>query len=577
LIENNGKLQLDDKAWKRLPIDTKYFDEEFKWKLIVALTEKLPEDRGIDDILDGILIKSENWQALNLLMNKYRGKVQTIYIDPPFNTGEEFLYKDNYQNSTWLTLMENRLSLSKHLLKDTGSLYCHLDHNSNYLVRFLLDSIFGHDNFQNEIVWKRLTYKQTQTKGYGVLHDTILYYTKTDNYLWTDYRVDYEQETINKYFYWVETPDGRNIKLSKAQLDGKEPIPEGRRFALNPLINVNPDRPNLRYEFLGFVRTWKYTKEKMIELYKKGIVFQPKPEALPQKKQYLDESKGMKLNDLWTDISGVMGNSKECLGFNTQKPEALLERIILASSNENDWVLDFFLGSGTTTAVTHKLKRKWIGIEMGDYFDYIVLSRMKEVLAGSGKHEPCGISRKVNWQGGGIFKYHTLEQYEDALENIEFENSQKELYGLTDYLVKYFLEWETKRSRTFLNIDELKDPFNYKLKIIENYQQKIVSADLIETFNYLLGLHVKGYKVLEDNNREYIFVFGKKSGKKIAVIWRCLKDINFEKDKEIIEEQIMEFNPDDIYINGDSMVKGFKPIEPVFRSLMFRRRNNARL
>ena len=563
LIESNTS---EGKEWKKLPIDTKYFDEEFKWKLLVALTK----ENNLDEILDGILIKSENWQALNLLLNKYYEKAQTIYIDPPFNTGGEFLYKDNYQDSTWLTLMENRLSLSKYFLKDTGNIYCHFDHNSNYLARFLLDMIFGSNNFRNEIIWKRLTYKQTQVKGYGVLHDTILYYTKTDNYLWTDYRVGYDEERISKYFCWVETPDGRNIKLSKAQLEGKEPIPEGRRFALNPLINVNPDRPNLKYEFLGFVRTWKYTKEKMLEYYKKGIVFQPTPGSLPQKKQYLDESEGMKLNDIWTDISGVMGGSKEYLNFDTQKPEALLKRIILASSNTNDIVLDFFLGSGTTTAVAQKLKRKWIGIEMGDYFEHLVLPRMKEVLAGFGKHEPCGISKEEKWQGGGFFKYHTLEQYEDALENIEFEKPQKTLYEFSDYFIKYMLEWETKNSKTFLNLDEMKDPFNYKLKIIENYQQKTINVDLVETFNYLIGLNVSRYEVLQENGRKYVFVFGEKDGKRIAIVWRSIKDIDFEKDKEIIEAKLKELESDEIYINGEALVKGFRHIELQFKALMFK-------
>ena len=284
----------------------------------------------------------------------------------------------------------------------------------------------------------------------------------------------------------------------------------------------------------------------------------------------MDESEGMKLNDIWTDISGVMGGSKEYLNFDTQKPEALLKRIILASSSTNDIVLDFFLGSGTTTAAAQKLKRKWIGIEIGDYFEYLVLPRMKEVLAGFGKHESCGISKEEKWQGGGFFKYHTLEQYEDALENIEFEKPQKTLYKFSDYFIKYMLEWETKNSKTFLNLDEMKDPFNYKLKIIENYQQKTVNVDLIETFNYLIGLNVSRYEVLQENGRKYVFVFGEKDGKRIAIVWRSIKDIDFEKDKEIIEAKLKEFEPDEIYINGEALVKGFRHIEPEFKALMFK-------
>jgi len=391
-VSNCEELQEKYPQWEKLPIDTKYFDKNFKWNLLAAVSRK----NRLEDILDGILLKSENWQALNTLANKFRERIQLIYIDPPFNTGEEFSYRDRFAESTWLTMLENRISLSYHLLNRIGSLYCHLDRNSNHLGKFLLNEIFGQDNFRGEIVWKRLTYKQTQVKGYGVLHDTIYFYTKGKDYLWTDYRIPYDKERLKKYFRWIETPDGRIYKLTKDQLDGKKPIPPGRRFALNPIVNVNPNRPNLRYEFMGFLRTWKYTKEKMIELYEKGLIFQPTPHALPQKKQYLDESKGMKLNDLWTDISGLMGNSRENFGFSTQKPEALLKRIILASSRKGDWVLDFFLGSGTTVAVAHKLGRKWIGIEKGSHFYSVVLRRMKEVLAGRGKHEPGGISKEVD-------------------------------------------------------------------------------------------------------------------------------------------------------------------------------------
>jgi len=131
------------------------------------------------------------------------------------------------------------------------------------------------------------------------------------------------------------------------------------------------------------------------------------------------------------------------------------------------------------------------------------------------------------------------------------------------------LEWETKKSKTFLKIDEMRDAFDYKLKIIESYQQKIVNVDMVETFNYLLGLKVKSYKFFKDNKRRYVLVFGEKEGEKIAIIWRNIKDIDFEKDKEIIAGKIKHFNPDRIYINGDAMVNGFKPVELEIRDLMF--------
>jgi len=327
-------------------------------------------------------------------------------------------------------------------------------------------------------------------------------------------------------------------------------------------------------------RHWALSQEKINEAIKEGRI------RINKEKTYVDLEgnliKGMpeilqseyeKVNSNWTDISSYTARTG---GFQTENSEILLKRIIQSTSNEGDLILDFFLGSGTTIATAHKLKRKWIGIEMGEHFYTVVLPRMKKVLFydKSGISKEKDVKEKYNPKtAGGFFKYHTLEQYEDALENIEFEQQDKQqqklLSELPDYFVKYMLEWETKESRTFLKIDELKDPFNYKLKIIENYQQKIANVDLVETFNYLLGLNVKGYKVLKDNGRKYLFVFGEKEGKKIAIVWRSIKDIDFEKDKEIINNTLKDFNPDEIYINGDAIVEGFKAIEPLFKSLMF--------
>ncbi len=260
--------------------------------------------------------------------------------------------------------------------------------------------------------------------------------------------------------------------------------------------------------------------------------------------------------------------------FDNPKNHIDLAKLVAYLSVSGDIILDFFAGSGTTAHAVMKLnkedsgKRKFILVEMADYFDTIIIPRIKKV------------AYSFNWKDGkpqdmngiGIFfKYHTLEQYEDSLENIEFEEQQKTLYDVPDYFVKYMLEWETKNSNTFLNLQNLKNPFNYKLKIIKNYQQKEVETDVVETFNYLLGLHTKGYKVLEDNGRKYVFVFGEKEGNRIAIIWRSMKDIDLEKDKEVVEDNIKDFNPDEIYINGDAIVKGFKAIESLLRILMFDR------
>ncbi len=560
LIANNT---LNGNEWKKLPIDTKYFDEEFKWKLLEALAK----EKDLDEILDGVLIKSENFQALNLLLNKYYEKVQTIYIDPPFNKEQEadYLYKVGYKDATWITMLENRIRLGRELLNDRGSIFVRCDYNGNMYVRMLLNEIFGEGNFRNEIVVKRGAPKASlflqfeNQKSIGVMYDNLYWYSKNLEKVYGRFVVSLKEERKG---YWTS-------------------------------FKKIYDRPTMRYEILGINLTegqWMWNKErayKAVENYKKyleisketGETLEEYWERTGKKLEFVRRKgetiqywvppkKETLLDNNWLDIPGY----SQTTGFKTENSEILLKRIIESTSNEGDLVLDFFLGSGTTTAVAHKLRRKWIGVEMGEHFWTVILPRMKKVLAydKSGISKEKDVKEKYNERtAGGFFKYHTLEQYEDALENIEFEEAQSALYEFSDYFVKYMLEWETKKSETFLNIDKMKNPFNYKLKIIENYQQKIVNVDLVETFNYLFGLNVSRYKVLEDNGRKYVFVFGKKEEKRIVIVWRSVKDIDLEKDKEVIENNLKEFDPDEIYINGDAVVKGFKPIEPLFKSLIF--------
>ncbi|MEX2684446.1 MAG: site-specific DNA-methyltransferase [Candidatus Sigynarchaeota archaeon] len=372
MVEKRDKVVLNWRAKRTVSTDVA--------KLItgnIETAERYFCDQSGVDLQPNQLFWGDNIEVLRYLIAKRVDPVDMIYIDPPFFSGGKFsirapggnfprAYKDTWHDglAQYLDYMHERLVLMHALLRDGGSMYVHLDWHVFHYVKVLLDEIFGYENFRNQIIWKRLTYKQTQVKAYGVLHDVILFYTKGKDYTWNDVRAGYGEERLKKYFCWLETPDGKNIKLTRDQLEGKSPIPEGRRFALNPIINPNPNRPNLTYEFLGFKKVWKYTEDKMREYHARGQVFQPSPGALPQKKQYLDESNGMKLNDLFLDIGGVMGSSNERLDFDTQKPLKLLERLIQVSTNPGDTVADFFSGSGTTLDAAEGLGRKWIGCEL---------------------------------------------------------------------------------------------------------------------------------------------------------------------------------------------------------------------
>jgi len=556
-IENKNELMLQNTLegveYKKLPIDTRYFSVEFKEKLLEKLTEK----NDLDDILDGILIKSENWQALNLLLEKYKEKVQTIYIDPPFNKKEEadYLYNVKYKDSTWITMLENRLRLAMDFLKDTGCIFLRCDYNGNMYTRLLMNEIFGEDNFINEIIINRTLAKQVVERQFAQQTDSVFLYSKTNKF--TPIPVERPLKEA-RWYPLVHFP--REDKKPRI-IFGKEYYPpKGRRWGLSQnRINTFIEKGKCRInENLDYVDCFGNRV--------KGV-----PELL-----YDSELVGNE----WLDIPGYAQRHH----FPTENSEELLKRIIESSSKEGDLVMDFFLGSGTTTAVAHKLKRKWIGVEMGEHFWTVILPRMKKVL----HYDKSGISKekevkeKYNKKkAGGFFKYQVLEQYEDSIDNIELlKNKQAQLKFGEDYLIKYFLDYETRESPYLLNIKMLKNPFNYKLKVnlreVGNPQE--ITIDIPETFNYLLGLKVKKIKVRKNKDKKYLFILGEKDDKNISIVWREYdenwSENDFRKDKEFIAKNLRGWAPHTVYINGQSVLTPnfgdlsveIRYIEPEFKS-----------
>jgi len=250
----------------------------------------------------------------------------------------------------YLAMMAPRLVELRRTLKPTGSIYLHCDPTASHYLKLLMDAVFGPVNFRNEIVWQRTMSKGLMTRRLPSNHDIILSYQKSDNPTWN--------------------PDTMFLPYDPDNLDHKTAgkychrDPDGRVYRLSDLTNPNPDRPNLTYEFMGVTRVWRWTKERMQAALDAGIVVQTRPGTVPQLKRYLDEQRGRPIDDLWTDIPPLNSQAKERLGYPTQKPETLLERIIRASSNEGDVVLDPFCGCGTAIAVAHRLKRRWVGIDI---------------------------------------------------------------------------------------------------------------------------------------------------------------------------------------------------------------------
>ena len=320
----------------------------------------LSKNKSLDDILDGYLIKSENYQALNSI-NKFNNKVKLVYIDPPFNTeGSSYAYIDKFKDSTWLSMMTDRIQIAKNKYLDNySSFYIHLDHNCNHLGHLLLNDIFNKEP-DKEIMWntgEALSGFKTQALNWIRQHDTIFYYSK-------------EKPLFNKM--WVKNDD----------------------------TNV---------EGLGWLDLFKDDDGEL-------LIYKYKNDENKLSKYKIQKVDIKAIGDMWNDVLSLMytqNMTRENWGEdNTQKPENLLRRIIQSSTNERDVVFDYFAGSGTTVAAAHKLNRKWIGVEMGEYIERIVLKRMKTVIFGDIRPK---LSEDLNWQGGGFFKknnsFHSFKYY----------------------------------------------------------------------------------------------------------------------------------------------------------------------
>ena len=246
---------------------------------------------------------------------------------------------------SYLIMMAVRLLELRRVLKPTGSIYLHCDPTASHSLKLVMDTIFRQENFRNEIIWHRTNAKGLASKRFASNHDVVLYYSKTLKTPFQPQYVPHDPDYVRKFYRHVE--------------------PEtGRRYTLDNLANPNKNRPNLTYEFLGVTRVWRWTKGRMQKAYEDGLVMQTSRGAVPRLKRYLDEQEGRAVDDIWSDMAPIHAHSKEGLGYPTQKPRALLERIIKASSNEGDTVLDPFCGCATTLVACEFLGREWVGIDL---------------------------------------------------------------------------------------------------------------------------------------------------------------------------------------------------------------------
>jgi adenine-specific DNA-methyltransferase len=581
----NGKNKKDRrvaflKAHPTLVLDTKHLDGTFADTLLGSMPD-------LDGRTDGLLIHSENWQALNLLLDVYRATVKCIYIDPPYNTGnDEFIYRDNYKHSSWMSMLADRTDLGRALLAPNGIFFSHIDDNELFAYKLLLDGIFGPSHFVCSFAWAKRYAPPPDTKDIGYTHEAILAYRSTDAFqrnllpLTEDQTARYQNPDDDPRGAW-------------------KPMDYTCRYTAEERRNLyyavtNPNTGEDVWPKKSRVWAFSQSEHKRNELEGRiwwGIGGRNKVPAL---KNFLDEIQQgfMPTTLLHYDLVGHTDEASKELrtvlpGLKaTPKPTRLVEHLLTIGAGVEDVVLDSFAGSGTTAVAVLKLNRKDGGrrrfflVEMGRYFDTVLLPRIKKVIFTpewkDGKPKRMATTEEAE-RSPRIVKYMRLESYEDALNNIAFDDATAQATlkfedYLLRYMLRYMLRWETRKSETLLNVEKLARPFTYKLTLTKDGESVDRAVDVPETFNYLLGLHVATRKVHDDDGRRYLVYRGTIDHRQVAVIWRETdgwqkKDL--ERDKKFVASQKLTDGADEVFVNGDSFIPNARALEPVFKARMF--------
>lgn len=578
------------KAHPTLVLDTKHFDADFMDRLLASFDD-------LDGATDGLLIHSENFQALNLLLEKYRQKVKCIYIDPPYNSKTtEILYKNTYKHSSWLSLMDSRLALSRQLSTTDGSHVVAIDENEQEVLGRLLTRHFpDHEKVCVSIVHNK---KGIQGEHFSYNHDFAYFCippalpdtrgkpVPEDEWDYDNLRKwgrESERETAKNCFYPIFVEGGEIVGFGDVcDQDfhpGQANVPDDkqvRRIAVYPVDSQ------------GVERKWRYARGSV-----EGIRHLLKLHTTASGEIQIHKAKAEKpFKTVWDDPKYIAGDYGtrwlSDLGLKVREdlyPKSIftVEDSVYALSDNDSVVLDYFAGSGTTGHAVIQLdrdgegsRRRFVLVEMGEYFDTVLLPRIKKVTFSpewkDGKPKRVATQEEAE-RSPRIVKVIRLESYEDALNNIQFDDaSGQQALRFDDYLLKYMLKWETRGSETLLNVERLARPFSYKLHIHQDGQTREKVADIPETFDYLLGLHLQTRKAYDDDGRRYLVYRGRIDHRRIVVIWRDTEGwqkSELERDKKFVAEQKLTEGADEVFVNGDSFIPNAKALEPMFKARMF--------
>lgn len=593
-----------------LVLDTKHLRQEFKDRLLASFDD-------VDGKCDGLLVHSENFQALTLLQEKYCEKVKCIHIDSPYNTQtSSFLYKNEYQHSSWLAMMEDRIRSGFVLISTDGSYLCHIDENEYERLQL----VFERSALPNAgtIAWDKRN-PMNAGRGVATQHEYVIWRSRQGIPIYLRNKSILSmlkaaaaivkkhggapREAQKEYAAWVNS----NSELSGGERAYRYLDDEGRIYQSVSLRAPEPRTDPKFFKPLIHPVTGKscsippngfsHTPETLQAMLQRGeIIFGPDETTQPRQKVLLTEKTRRQIPSIIQDgRKGKADVSPLGLDFPYCHPVSLYEELLGAAAQApGDIILDSFAGSGTTAHAVINLNRedggnrRYILMEMGDYFDTVLVPRIQKVIYSKDWRNGKPVSREGI---SHMFKYIRLESYEDALANIQLRRTPQQQMVLDQaegfresYMLKYMLDTETKGSPTLLNIDHFDDPFSYKLLVGTGSvgETKPVNVDLVETFNWLLGIEVRymdsiqGFRVVTGTRRQGDREMGGEEN--VLIIWRKIRDLcetdpkNIAAAREKANRDLEEFfrkqqyntldsEFDVIYVNGDNYLMNI-PVAP---------------
>ncbi len=617
------------KAFPSLQVNTTNFSRNFA-NLVIERLDDLDRNTG------GLVIHGENSQALSLINPRYRASIDCIFSDPPYNTGlGDFPYKDSYQHASWLTMMSERIGLLRQLCSDAGSMWTTLDDNEAGTFRLLLEEILGSSAFKGHIAWEKVYSPRMDAAVFSSSFDHLFVASASPS--WTPNRVKIEAN-LDQFPHVGEK--GRRYRSDPLRKWGKGSLRSDRPNLWFPIespdgLEVFPIKPD------GTEGRWRWERATVKRRYDELDWLDKGNGMQPYVRQYADNSDDRPVETIWKyDEAGSTHEAQEELkailpktAFATPKPTQLIKNVIRAAGKADSVILDAFAGSGTTAHATVDLNRqdggarKFILVESSDYVDSLLLPRIRKVLFSSNwvGGKPDIEAPNATLRGGlsGVFKVIRLESYEDALNNLVPRRSgrQEDLLASAEaqgadrlkeqYMLRYMLDVETRGSQSLLNVKAFADPTAYQLKVKRpgSDESREVNVDLLETFNWLVGLTVQGIAAPQTFAAEFerdtegrLVLKGRlrqdaggtwwfrtvtgttPDGRRALIIWRKLTG-NAEQDNLVLDTWFTRagYSAKDsefglIYVNGDNNLENLKTaddtwkvrlIEEDFHRLMF--------